>query len=298
MSETKKSLLKKPFSWGFVVCFAAVIGIVVGVLNCIPFLYDTSFTDPALTFDVWIPLAIFIILGSKNTLDAALKCFVFFLVSQPVIYLVKIAANVLAGGAIAEAFHQYFIVYYIGAGWLTWTILTLPGGAIAYQVKRDNVPAAVILAVATGALVGLGLDKAFRVLPANFPHHLLSVIFCIGMAFLLCFLVFKKKKTRAVTLCITAVTTIALTITLAILSGKPASSIQTFDLGDKKTAVDCEVKNDKVATAKLIESNVLEIQTAEEIGDTVVKVTFKDGTTAEYRISVDSRNMTVEEPAS
>ncbi len=287
-------LFKTPYSWKFIAIFAAVIGAFVGILNCIPTLKDTSFTDPALTFDVWIPLAIFVVLGCENTFDAAAKCFGFFLISQPIIYLVSIIGALFAGEAFLATLHLYFVVYYIGGGWLWWTLLTIPGGAIAYQVRHDNVVSAVILSVATGALVGLGLDKAFRVLPTNFPHHLLSVIFCIGMAFLLCFVVFKKKKTRAVALCITATTTILLAITLAILSGKPAGSIQTFDLG-KKTAVSCEVENKEIATVSL-EDNVLEIRTAEKIGDTVVKVTFSDGTTADYRISVDSRNMTVEEP--
>ena len=297
MKKSKSSLLKfkKPFSWGFVVLFAVVIGVIVGVLDCIPALKDTSFTDPALTFDVWIPLAIFVVLGGKNTLDAAAKCFLFFLVSQPVIYLVEIACEMLFhSGTLAELFHQYFVNYYIGANWIWWTVLTLPGGAIAYQVKRDNVLSAVILSVATGALVGLGLYQAFNVLPNTFPRHLLSVIFCLGMAFALCFLVLKKKTPRTVALTITAVATVAVAAMLLFFSGKPVNSMQTYDLGST-AAVSCTVEDQAIATVELNDSNCLVVCTAEEIGETVAHVTFADGTTADYHISVDAHALNIEE---
>ena len=295
MSETKKSLLKKPFSWGFVLLFSLVVGIVVGVLDCIPALRDTSFTDPALTFDVWIPLAIFVVLGSKSTLDAALKCFLFFLVSQPVIYLVEIACGYFAGGGVlSELFHQYFVVYYISAGWLWWTLLTLPGGAIAYQVKRDNVPAAVILAVATGGLAGLGMSYMFDILPSSFPRHLLSTVFCFVMAFALCFMVLKKKKARILAVAITAVATITVAAMFFFFSGKPVESIQTYDLGEK-TAVSCEIGDKAVAVAEVNDANSLVIQSSEAIGNTVITVTFDDGTTADFLVTVDSHTMNVEE---
>ena len=295
MSETKKSLLKKPFSWGFVVLFAAVIGLVVGVLDCIPALADTSFTDPALTFDVWIPLAIFIVLGGKNTWDAALKCFVFFLVSQPIIYLVEVAYGFFVGGGVfSELFHRYFVVYYIGAGWLWWTLLTLPGGAIAYQVKRDNVPAAVILAVATGGLVGLGTSYVFDILPSSFPRHLLSTVFCFVMAFALCFMVLKKKNTRLLAVAITAVATITVTALFLLSSGKPVDSMTTYDVGPK-TAVSCEIQDETIAKAELNDDNSLVIHTSEAIGNTVITVTYDDGTTADFLITVDSHALNIEE---
>lgn len=295
METTKKNWLKSPLSWGFVVLFSLVVGVVVGVLDCIPVLKDTSFTDPALTFDVWIPLAIFVVLGGKNTLDAALKCFVFFLVSQPVIYLVEIACDYFVGGGVlSELFHQYFVVYYIGAGWLWWTVLTIPGGAIAYQVKRDNLLAAVILAVATGGLAGLGINDLFNVLPGSFPRHLLSTIFCFGMAFALCFIVLKKKQPRIVAVIITAVAALAVAAMFLFFSGKPVESIQTYDLGEK-TAVSCEVQDKAVALAELNDQNSLVIQTSEAIGNTVITVTYDDGSTADFLVTVDSHNMLIEE---
>lgn len=294
MSETKKPLLKNPFSWGFIVLFSLVVGLVVGVLDCIPFLKDTSFTDPALTFDVWIPLAIFVVLGGKNTLDAALKCFVFFLVSQPVIYLVEIAYDYFVnGGVLSELFHQYFVMYYLGAGWLKWTLLTLPGGAIAYQVKRDNVPAAVILAVATGGLAGLGMNYVFEMLPSSFPRHLISTVFCFVMAFALCFMVLKKKNTRMLAVAITAVATITVAALFFFFSGKPVDNMTTYDVGPK-TAVSCEIMDKAIAEAEL-SNNSLVIHTSEAIGNTVITVTYDDGTTADFLITVDSHALNIEE---
>ncbi len=296
MKTTEKQWIKRPFSWGFVVLFSVIIGVIVGVLDCIPALYDSSFTDPALTFDVWIPLAIFVVLGGKNTVDAAAKCFVFFLISQPLIYLVEIACDVFIGGAdFATVFHQYFVTYYVGGGWIWWTFLTIPGGAIAYQVKRDNTLSAVILAVATGSLVGLGLYQAFYVLPSTFPRHLLSVIFCLGMAFALCFMVLKKKDTRLLAVAITAVATLTVAAIFLFFSGKPVESMQVYDLGGDVPAISCSVDNKAIATVSLTEDNSLEIHTSEEIGETRAHVTFEDNTTAEFIITVDSHNMTIVE---
>ena len=77
-----------PMTWPVVCAFAAIIGIYVGVINQIPILYDTSFRDIAVSYEWWVLFAVLIVSNCKNAKEAGLKCLVFFLISQPVIFLV------------------------------------------------------------------------------------------------------------------------------------------------------------------------------------------------------------------
>ena len=56
----------------------------------LPIAKDTSFSDITVSFEVWILFGIFIIMNSKSPVDSAFKCFVFFLISQPLIYLIQV----------------------------------------------------------------------------------------------------------------------------------------------------------------------------------------------------------------
>lgn len=81
-----------PMTWPIVCGFAVIIGIYVGVINQIPILQDTSFQDIAVTLEWWVLFAVLIVSNCKSAREAGLKCLVFFLISQPVIYLVELPA--------------------------------------------------------------------------------------------------------------------------------------------------------------------------------------------------------------
>ena len=69
--------------WVRVIVMAVVIAVYTAIVAMIPELKDTSFTDLKATFEVWILFGILIIMNSKSAKNSALKCFVFFLISQP-----------------------------------------------------------------------------------------------------------------------------------------------------------------------------------------------------------------------
>ena len=173
-----KLFTEKKLSWKFIILFSIIVGLLVGGLNCIPIFTNTSLTDIAVVFDMWIVLAIFIIMNQKNAKDAVLKCFIFFLISQPLIYLSKILVNVVFYDEnFIENFNLYFRNYYIGAGWFRWTLLTIPGSFIAYQIKKDNILSGIILSVATCYLVVVGTKGLINTFVNVFPYHLLIIIF-------------------------------------------------------------------------------------------------------------------------
>ena len=77
--------------------------------------------------------------------------------------------------------------------WAFITLLTIPGAAIAYLVKKKNIVAAVVISVANGYFAYASADY-LRSAIFNFPHHLLSAIFCMALAVFFCVVFFDEKK--------------------------------------------------------------------------------------------------------
>ncbi len=189
-------------SWKHVIIFAVGIGVFVGLINQVPVLEETSFRDIAVSFEWWVLFAFLIVTNCKSGLEAAAKCFVFFLISQPLIYLVEIPTLGFALG-----------MSYWTTTWLPATFLTLPGGFIAYYAKKQNALGAVILGLA-GAILAIVsmhyLSVMFSPISfAPFPRHLLTVLFCFAAIALMNIGIQKKGNMRALSLAITIVATVA-----------------------------------------------------------------------------------------
>ena len=184
-----------PMTWPIVCGFAVIIGIYVGVINQIPILHDTSFQDVAVTLEWWVLFAVLIVSNCKSAREAGLKCLVFFLISQPVIYLVELPAIGLDKA-----------LYYYTSIWLPVSLLTLPGGAIAFLAKRQNALGAAILGVGNTIVALMGVSYFLKLYSA-FPRHLLTVISCASIIVVLILGMQKRWKTRI----LSAATTVLLT---------------------------------------------------------------------------------------
>ena len=113
-------------TWKKVIIFAILAGIYTAIMAMLPITDNTSFKDITISFEVWILFGILIIVNSKSAKDSALKCFVFFLISQPLVYLVQDVIN----------HSNLFLTYY--RFWVLWTIATIPMGFIGYYMKKDK----------------------------------------------------------------------------------------------------------------------------------------------------------------
>ena len=185
--------MKKLFSginltWPILIISAIVIGVSVGLLNSVPALFDTTITDIATYFDFWIFCGIFIIMNSKSNNDSALKCFIFFLISQPLIYLVEVPFNSMGW--------QLFRYY---KPWFIWTIFCIPMGYIGYYIKKDKWYGLLIL-LPVMVLLGSGLSSSIYNLKYSFPNHLVNTIFIVVTFILYGLLLFKDKKLKTYTL--------------------------------------------------------------------------------------------------
>ena len=118
--KEKKNYFKMMFggfnlTWKRLIIFAVIAGVYTAIMALLPITYDTSFRDIAIMFEWWILMGIIIISNSKSPLDSALKCFVFFLISQPLVYLVQVPFSSMGWGLFG--YYRY---------WFIVTLLTFP----------------------------------------------------------------------------------------------------------------------------------------------------------------------------
>ena len=192
MKKLQKAFLSCPMTWGRVLLFAVIAAVYTGLIMVPKALANTSFQDIGTYPDPWLVFAVFIVMNCKKPLDAAVKCFVFFLVSQPLIYLIQVPFTLLGWG---------IFMYY--KRWFIATLFTFPAAIIAFMVKKKSWFSAVILSGATAVLGCMGAIYLRWCLNA-FPHHLLSVLFDFGFALFFSFALTEDKKKRLLPLAATA----------------------------------------------------------------------------------------------
>ena len=170
-------------TWPKLIILAIVAGIYTAIMAMLPIAKDTSFSDLTVTFEVWIFFGIFIIMNSKSAKDSALKCFIFFLISQPLVYLVQDTIN----------HSNLFLTYY--RFWVVWTIACIPMGFIGYYMKKDKWWGLLILApmlLFTAVEYSGYLSRTMF----SFPRHLLTTIFCMGALIIYPLAIFENKKIK------------------------------------------------------------------------------------------------------
>jgi len=195
------------FSWKKVILFALITGVYTGLILSIPCLKDTSFTDIGATYEWWVLFAVIVVVNCRKNWEAMLKCFVFFLISQPLVYLVEVILGTLS--------FDMGKMYYLHI-WLPITFLTLPGGFIAFYAKKETIPGAIILGLGSSIQMFLGVHF-FLCACQQFPHHLLSALFCFASPFLMSFGIYQTKKCRIISLVLPVLLTTIIVIAAKIL---------------------------------------------------------------------------------
>ena len=85
-------------SWMSVIIFSIVSAVLTAVFLIVPIFKGTSFIRVGETFEAWIFFAVIIMSNCKKPLESAEKTFVFFLISQPLIYLMQVPFSQLGWG--------------------------------------------------------------------------------------------------------------------------------------------------------------------------------------------------------
>lgn len=207
----RKLFGKLNMSWLTVAIFAAITGIYSGLVMLVPALKETSFQDIGISYEWWLIFAVIVVVNCNKWWDAALKCFVFFLLSQPICYLVQIPFS--AEMTFNMAFHYYYPF------WFVMTLLTIPGGLVAYFCKKQNALGAVILGLGNTIQAIMAVSYTKLAFVTDFPHHLITFIVCIVSIFVMTFSIQTEKKNRIISIAIPVVLTAAIFV-LCILTGR------------------------------------------------------------------------------
>ena len=267
-------------TWPKLIIFAVIAGVFTAVMAIIPALHYTSFHTITVSFEVWILFGILIIMNSKSNLDSALKCFVFFLISQPLVYLIQVPFSPLGW--------QLFGYYQF---WFIWTLLCFPMGFIGYFMKKDKWWGYLIL-LPMIALTGTSYLSYFSDFLFYMPRYILIVVFCALAMIFYPVVIFNNKKIRMVGALIGAAAVIALTILglmrppvysteiMANSEEHPLNDTYTVSLADPKYG-DASIRYEEG-----IEDYMLHVD-LKKAGDTVLTITAPTGETTEYDLHIE-----------
>ena len=275
MKNLKKYFGEFDMTWPRVLLLALVTSVWTAAMAAIPLLNDTSFEDISVTFEWWFLFAVFIIVNCKTWWEASLKCFVFFLVSQPLIYLFQVPFASLGWGLFG--YYRY---------WFIITLLTLPGAAIAYQLKRKNWLSVAVLCVATGYLA-IQSAMYFHSAALRFPRHLLSAVFCLALAVFFVLVLLDEKKQRIAALAIPLIVFAAAMVWNFLPVGGSMTGL-TLSEGEWTYTID----DTSIADITVEDGNDFTI-TGKKNGSAIVDFTNTDGTVQSYCIEVNGRNLMV-----
>ena len=272
-------------TWPKVIIMAIVAGIYTAIMAMLPIVQDTSFSDLTVTFEFWIFLGIFIIMNSKSAKDSAFKCFIFFLISQPLVYLVQDVIN----------HSNLFLTYY--RFWVLWTIATIPMGFIGYYMKKDKWWGLLILIpmlLLTGEECAGYLSKTMF----SFPRHLLTTIFCMSVLIIYPLAIFNNKKIKITGVVISGLLIISIVVICIINPPIYSTDIlyngekYQFDDSYKVYLVDKKYGDLSVRYESGIEDWVLHAE-FKKAGKTEVVIESLDGKKTIFDISIRRNKYTI-----
>ncbi|MBO4471160.1 MAG: hypothetical protein J5841_05350 [Clostridia bacterium] len=247
-------------TWPRLILFAVISGIVTALIALlVP--QGNSIKQIAVTFEAWIVLAIIIVVNCETPLEAACKTFIYFLISQPLVYLIQVPFSSM--GWKLFGYYTY---------WFYWTLATFPGAFIAWYIKRDDWIAAVIHSVALVALIWIGTGY-LKQLIGNFPQYLLATLFCFGIVPVLIFSVHHNKAAR-VTASVIAAAAFALFVILAFAGSNPNAYSANIGLDENQFPV----TEGWTAELEDPENGTVDLETGGEYICPSVRVEFKDYT--------------------
>ena len=150
---------------------------------------------------MWILFAVIIMANCKKPLESALKTFVFFLISQPLIYLLQVPFSWMGWGLF-----QYY------KHWFILTLCTFPAAFLGWYIKKKNWLSLLILLPVIGLLTYYyvdGFQTAFR----HFPRLLLMAVFCLAQVLLYLYVFTEKLWQRLVGLLVPLAAVLVIVLT-------------------------------------------------------------------------------------
>lgn len=260
--------------WKKVILLSVITAVYTAGVNLIPFLKDTSFQDIAVNLEAWILFAMLIIMNCETRKEAVIKTFVFFLISQPLIYFIEALLGPVGFGIFG--YYRY---------WFAVTLLTIPGAAVAFQVKKKGWLGALALSVAI-AFLGYMAVTYYRGLRTRFPNHILSMIFCVAFAVMMIVLFIDDFKPRFV---VTVILIAA--ISLSLLVTKP---VLTYEVVLPEGNWVYVIEDDSIVQIEKTDSDNFTLH-AGKAGGTLITFTKENGERKEYYVTISNSGIYLNE---
>lgn len=273
-------------TWPKLIAAAVFAGAFTALMAIIPALHYTSFLAITATFEAWILFGILIIVNSKSNLDAAWKCFVFFLISQPLVYLIQVPFSMLGWGLFG--YYKY---------WFIWTLLCFPMGYIGYYMKKDKWWGYLIL-LPMILLTALSYQTYFSNFLFSSPRYLLVTLFCAAAMIFYPVVIFENRKIRTFGAAVGILGVAALTVlgllnppvyrTDIMVSGPE----QSFDAGYSAELEDRALGDVEIVYLDSIEEYAVHAD-FHRSGSTVLILKSPDGEKSEFDLTVERDTYTV-----
>ena len=267
-------------TWPKVIIGAVIAGVVTAVFAIVLIFLNTSFHTITATFEVWILFGIFIIMNSKSNLDSALKCFVFFLISQPLVYLIQVPFSSMGWGL----FGYYWY-------WFIWTLLCFPMGFVGYYMKKDKWWGYLIL-LPMILMTGMSYMNYFSDCQFSFPRYILITLFCAAAMILYPVCIFRDKRIRITGAAIGAAAVVTLTVICLlnppVYSTDILSSSEETPLDDTYTVAieDSSYGDIKIVYMEEIEDYMVHAD-LKKSGETSFTLKAPDGKTREFGLTIE-----------
>ena len=168
--------------WPAVILYAVGTAVLTAVFLIVPVFKDTSFERMGVTLEAWIFFAVILMANCRKPLESAVKTFVFFLISQPLIYLFQVPFSWMGWGLF-----RYYTY------WFLWTLLTFPLALAGWYITKRNWLSALILAPVLLFLAWTAYTCAASCV-RSFPHLLVAAVFCIFQIALYVYAFFPWKR--------------------------------------------------------------------------------------------------------
>lgn len=276
MNKIKKIFYEQNLTWFKLIILSIICGVITGIIPLIKVFDNTSIHNIAECYEMWVLLALFIILNSKKPLEAGLKTFIFFLISQPLCYLVQV-----------PFYRDGFGIFMYYSYWAKLTLLTFPGAIIAWYLKKENILSVLIFSVAL-CLLNLELFHHFSTLIHSFPYQLLAVLFILFEIIMFINIIFKDKKKRIVLYVISLIFFVC-----SLFYNLHINKINSNLLQNAAYVLDennsySVIYKDEDVDVKF--SNNLLVATPKEIGEYIIKIKDKEDNIISFSLIVTEKD--------
>ncbi|MBO4797770.1 MAG: hypothetical protein J5494_03215 [Candidatus Methanomethylophilaceae archaeon] len=270
-----------------VIAAAVAAAVLTAAIALIPAFHYTSFIAITVTLEVWIFFGILIIVNSRSNLDAAIKCFLFFLISQPLVYLIQVPFSEL--GWTLFGYYRY---------WFIWTLLCFPMGFVGYYMKKDTWWGYLILFPMV-LLTGYSYLEYFSDFQFSMPRYLLIVLFCACAMILYPVFIFRDSRIRIAGAAIGGVLVAALTV--VCLLNPPVYTTEIAGNGDEYRfdgSYSVSLADEKFGTVEIryldsIDTYVLHADFRRS-GDTVLTLVSPEGEKTDYKLHIERDRFEIE----